>query len=72
MDDALALASRLASGPTAHFGLAKQAVLRGLNREPWDGALLETWGAEKVSGLEDSTEGRAAFREKREPEFKGR
>ncbi|MBT5773202.1 MAG: enoyl-CoA hydratase/isomerase family protein [Dehalococcoidia bacterium] len=71
LDEALELASRLAAGPTAHFGLAKQAVLRGLNREPWDGALLETWGAEKVADLHDSIEGRAAFREKREPEFKG-
>ena len=72
MEEALVLATRLAAGPTAHFGMAKQAVLRAVQGTPWDSVLLETWGAEKVAGLADSVEGRQAFREKREPRFLGR
>ena len=72
MEEALALATRLAAGPTAHFGMAKQAVLRAVQGTPWDSVLLETWGAEKVASLADSVEGRQAFREKREPRFLGR
>ena len=72
LDEALALAARLAAGPTAHFAVTKQAVLRGLNRSPWDAVLLESWGADRIRGFEDSKEGVAAFREQREPRFQGK
>jgi 2-(1,2-epoxy-1,2-dihydrophenyl)acetyl-CoA isomerase len=71
-DRALALASRLAAGPTKHFALAKQAVLKGLSKDPWDGALLESWGQDRALDSEDRREGVQAFLEKRPPRFVGR
>lgn len=72
LDEAMELASRLAAGPTMHYALMKQAVLRGLNQSPWDSVLLETWGGQRAGELEDSKEGVAAFRERRDARFKGR
>jgi 2-(1,2-epoxy-1,2-dihydrophenyl)acetyl-CoA isomerase len=68
----LALAQRLAAGPTTHYALAKQAVLRGLTRDAYDGAMLESFGADKAKRTQDAAEGAAAFRERREPRFSGR
>ena len=71
-DHTLQLASRLAKGPPVHMGLAKQAVMKGLYLDPWEAAMMEQWSGSKTSGLEDSKEGGAAFRERREPVFTGR
>ncbi|MFN0090528.1 MAG: enoyl-CoA hydratase/isomerase family protein [Acidimicrobiales bacterium] len=69
---ARALAARLAAGPTAHLALTKQAVLRSLFREPGDAALIEHWGVDRGRATDDAKEGVAAFRERREPRFRGR
>lgn len=69
---ALELATRLAAGPTTHYALTKQAVIRGLTKEPWDASLMEGWGQYRANGTEDAREGRLAFREGRPPQFTGR
>ena len=72
LDRALVLATKLAAGPTKHIALAKQAVLKGLTRDPWDGAMLESWGQDQALDTEDRREGVQAFLEKRAPRFVGR
>ncbi|MBI4310949.1 MAG: enoyl-CoA hydratase/isomerase family protein [Chloroflexi bacterium] len=72
MEKTLELAKRLAAGPAVTIELTKQAVYHGLT------ATLETQAEYEVGLLgmidktEDVREGRAAFRERRQPNFKGR
>jgi 2-(1,2-epoxy-1,2-dihydrophenyl)acetyl-CoA isomerase len=66
------LAERLARGPTLAYGFAKQAVYQGANLS-FDSLLdLEARNQRIAGRSHDVREGIRAFREKREPEFRGR
>lgn len=68
----LEMAGRLAHMPPMHLALTKQAILKGMTRDPWDAATIESWGQAKALRSEDFREGLAAFKEHRTPNFKGR
>jgi 2-(1,2-epoxy-1,2-dihydrophenyl)acetyl-CoA isomerase len=72
LETAMALARKLAAGPTKHMALTKQAVLKGLSKDAWDSVLLESWGQDQALATEDREEGVRAFIEKRPPRFVGR
>ena len=68
----MAFAERLASGPTRSTGFSKSATYKGwwkdLDTAFDDQAIAQTFAGE----TEDREEGRAAFAEKRKPDYKGR
>lgn len=72
MPTAMALAERLASGPTMHHGLTKRAVLAATLSTPSEASRTEEWGQQRAWASEDYKEGIAAFRERRPPRFIGR
>ena len=72
MAKTIEFANKLAAGPTIQFALTKQAVLKALTREPWDSAALESWGQDKARETMDFKEGIKAFKERRQPEYKGK
>ena len=72
MERTMELAARLASAPSVTLELTKRAVYHGLTvgletQTDYEENMLATTGRS-----EDVQEGRAAFREKRQPVFKGR
>ncbi len=72
MDEARALAEKLANGPTVAYATMKKNIATAL-----DGALPEVFLAEaegqRLAGMsEDAREGGMAFLEKRKPVFKGK
>jgi len=66
------IATRLAKGPSITIELTKQAVYHGLGVSLETQAEYEENLLAKVHDTEDVKEGRAAFREKRQPNFRGR
>jgi 2-(1,2-epoxy-1,2-dihydrophenyl)acetyl-CoA isomerase len=72
LPEALALATRLAQGPTVAIELTKRLV-SDLTRTGLDVQLQnEAWAGTRLQYTEDAGEGRAAFLERRAPRWKGR
>lgn len=71
MDEALSLATRLAQGPTRAFATTKRAVRAWSSRELATQLELEADLQQTLVATADWREGRAAFRERRDPVFRG-
>jgi 2-(1,2-epoxy-1,2-dihydrophenyl)acetyl-CoA isomerase len=72
MSETMALATRLAAGPTAAFGRIKQNFAYGSTNTLADTLTLEADNMVASGRTEDHRNAAVAFREKRDPEFKGR
>ncbi|OCB37042.1 enoyl-CoA hydratase [Mycobacterium malmoense] len=73
LDDAAEqLLERLASGPTAALGLAKQALTFGQHATLSQSMTQELFNLELSCRTADFKEGLEAFRQRREPKFQGR
>ncbi|OMC03275.1 enoyl-CoA hydratase [Mycobacterium sp. NS-7484] len=66
------LLARLAAGPTVAIGLAKQAIAFGQHASLTDSMNQELSNLELACRTTDFKEGLAAFRERRDPDFRGR
>lgn len=66
------LLARLAAGPTVAIGLAKQAIAHGQHAALPQSMNQELSNLELSCRTSDFKEGLAAFRERRDPDFKGR
>ena len=71
-DEALALAMRLANGPTVALGTLRQNVARALDADFATALLTEAEGQSKAGDSADAAEGIAAFLQKRKPDFQGK
>ena len=72
MDEARALAARLASQPTRAFGLTKRLLNASLDNDLDAQLELEAEMQAEAAATEDFREGVAAFLAKRAPAFVGR
>jgi 2-(1,2-epoxy-1,2-dihydrophenyl)acetyl-CoA isomerase len=71
-EDAVALARRLANGPTRAYAMTKKAVRQWAWRDMASHLEVEARLQQTLIATEDWREGRAAFIERREPQFRGR
>jgi enoyl-CoA hydratase len=72
MEEALALANKLAAKPRVALSLIKQCVDNGMNMDLASGLTLERNSFVIAYGSEDGREGLSAFIEKRKPSYKGK
>jgi 2-(1,2-epoxy-1,2-dihydrophenyl)acetyl-CoA isomerase len=71
-EETLALARRLAAGPTAAIGLAKTALHRGLHMSLREGMEYQGLALTLSIMTDDFREGVLAFTEKRQPDYTGK
>ncbi len=72
MDEARAIATRLATGPTRALGLIRQGLADALDGDYATALQREAENQRTAGGTADAVEGRRAFLEKRKAAFKGR
>ena len=73
MDETIALARRIAAGPTVQLTFAKMQVRLGMAaNDPEVNYAMEAWGLQSATFTDDYLEGHQAFYDKRDPDFKGR
>ncbi|WP_366921823.1 enoyl-CoA hydratase [Metallumcola ferriviriculae] len=72
IDEGLAVAKRLAAGPTKALGMAKQALNKSMETSFSDLLELETYLQAVAVDTDDFKEGTASFLEKRAPKFEGK
>jgi 2-(1,2-epoxy-1,2-dihydrophenyl)acetyl-CoA isomerase len=72
METTLAMATRLAQGPTVSMALIKQLVLQGFGQTLAEHLTVAARAQALARQTEDHREGVRAFLEKRQPQFKGR
>lgn len=71
-DEAMALASRLAAGPTVALGVMRQNIAKALEVDYASALLVEAEGQWKAGDSADAAEGGRAFLEKRKAAFTGK
>jgi 2-(1,2-epoxy-1,2-dihydrophenyl)acetyl-CoA isomerase len=73
LPEAMALATRIARGPSIAIELAKRLILDATNRDGLRRQLQnEAWAQDVARSSEDQQEGISAFLEKRQPQWRGR
>src|SRR3546814_3413483 len=71
LDEARALAKRLANGPTVSLGTMRKILRTGLSQSYSDTLDAEAMGQYVAGNSGDAMEGILAFQQKRKAEFKG-
>ena len=72
LDEATALATRLAAGPTVSYATMKRTIATALDGSLAEVLVAEAEGQRIAGGTADAAEGGMAFLEKRKPAFQGR